>query len=49
MRLPVSSPTDMKRIFKRLRELRYRIHNTRYWLARGLPIRTAWKKADLTL
>lgn len=39
----------MKRLFKRLRDLRYRIENFHYWLARGLPIRTAWKKADLTL
>jgi hypothetical protein len=39
----------MKRYLKRLRELRYRIDNTRYWLARGMPLRKAWTKADLTL
>ena len=38
----------LKRIAKRLHELQCRLHNTRYWLARGLPLRTAWKKADLT-
>lgn len=39
----------MKRLFKRLRDLRLRIHNFRYWRARGMPARLAWKKADLTL
>lgn len=39
----------MKRLIKLLRELRYRISNYRYWRARGLPLRIAWKKADLTL
>jgi len=39
----------MKRYLKRLRELRYRIANFRYWRGKGLPIRRAWTKADLTL
>lgn len=39
----------MKRIFKRLRELRARIDNFNYWRARGMPVRTAWMKSDLTL
>ena len=39
----------MKRYLKRLSELRYRISNFRYGHRKGLPIRRAWKKADLTL
>ncbi len=39
----------MKRYLKRLRELRYRLQNYRYWRARGIPMRRAWAKADLTL
>lgn len=39
----------MKHFIRQLRELRYRIDNFNYWRARGLPIRAAWKKADLTL
>lgn len=34
----------MKRLAKRLHELRCRIDNTRYWLARGFSLRRAWKK-----
>lgn len=39
----------MKRLIKRLHELRCRIENTKYWLDRGMPLRKAWTKADLTL
>lgn len=37
----------MKRLFKRLRELRHRLRNFSYLRRKGLSIRAAWKKADL--
>lgn len=38
----------MKRFLKRLRELRYRIDNTLFWLDRGMSFWHAWDKADVT-
>lgn len=39
----------LRRLRKRITELRYRIDNYRYWRAKGVPPALAWKKADLTL
>ncbi len=38
----------MKRFIKRLREFAFRLQNYRYWRARGVPMRRAWRKSDLT-
>ena len=38
----------IKRTRKRFHELRYRLKNYRYWRAKGMGIRRAWAKADLT-
>jgi hypothetical protein len=39
----------MKRLFKRIHELLHRLHNYRYWRAKGIPMVRAWRKSDLTL
>lgn len=46
----------MKAVLNQVRALRRRFHefgcridNFNYWRERGVPIRLAWKKADLTL
>jgi hypothetical protein len=41
--------TGFKRLRRRLSELKYRFRNFQHWRRKGMGIRRAWKKADLTL
>lgn len=40
---------QLRALRRRFTELVCRFQNFRYWRARGMPFRTAWRKADLTL